>query len=91
MSGFGGMISVVVKGGLEGSTKFIKALKVFALAESLGSVESLVQHPALMTQASVAPERRAKLGIEDGLVRLSVGLEDIDDLKEDLDQALARN
>ncbi|MBW2734872.1 MAG: PLP-dependent transferase [Deltaproteobacteria bacterium] len=89
MSGFGGMISVVVKGGLEGSTKFIKALKVFALAESLGGVESLVQHPALMTQASVAPERRAKLGIEDGLVRLSVGIEDIDDLKEDLDQALA--
>ncbi len=88
MTGFGGMISVVVKGGLEQASKFMENLKLFALAESLGGVESLVNHPAIMTHASVPVETREKLGITDSLVRLSVGIEDIDDLKQDIDKAL---
>ncbi len=84
----GGMITCVLKGGLETSKKFLERLQIFALAESLGGVESLVEHPAIMTHASVPPEVRAELGIADGLVRLSVGIEDCDDLIADLEQAL---
>lgn len=88
MSGFGGMVTLELKGGIEAARVFVKALKVFALAESLGGVESLCDHPAIMTHASVPPEVRAGLGITDGLIRLSVGIEDADDLLADLDQAL---
>ena len=88
MSGFGGMISVVVKGGLKNASQFMQNLKLFALAESLGGVESLSNHPAIMTHASVPKETRKKLGISDSLVRLSVGIEDIEDLIEDLRGAL---
>lgn len=86
--GHSGMITMYIKGGLEESRAFFKALKVFTLAESLGGFESLAELPALMTHASVSPEERAVLGISDGLVRLSVGLEDVGDLIADLDQAL---
>ena len=88
MDGFGGMITVRLKGGLESSRRFLSACKVFALAESLGGVESLIEHPAIMTHASVPADQRARLGISDGLVRLSVGIEALDDLREDLSQAL---
>nr|MBC8201337.1 PLP-dependent transferase [Planctomycetota bacterium] len=84
----GGMITCVLKGGLDASRSFLEKLQIFALAESLGGVESLVEHPAIMTHASVSPEVRDSLGIEDGLVRLSVGIEDCDDLIADLEQAL---
>jgi len=87
MSGFGGMVSVDV-GGYENAKKFIDGLKVFTLAESLGGVESLVCHPASMTHASVPEPDREKLGITDGLVRLSVGIEDIEDLISDIERAL---
>jgi cystathionine gamma-lyase len=87
-TGFGGMISFVIKGGLEASRIFLSELKIFALAESLGGVESLAEHPAIMTHASVEPDLRAQLGIVDGLCRLSVGIEDSEDLLEDLGQAL---
>ncbi|MDX1454420.1 MAG: cystathionine gamma-synthase [Gammaproteobacteria bacterium] len=89
MKGPGGMISIVIKGGYGEAKDFLQKLKVFALAESLGGVESLVNHPAVMTHASVPPENREKLGISDNLVRLSVGIEDVEDLIEDLKQALA--
>lgn len=88
MSGFGGMISIYLKGGLAETRKFLESLKVFALAESLGGVESLVNHPAIMTHASVPAERRKTLGITDNLVRLSVGIEDAQDLIRDLENAL---
>jgi len=88
MSGFGGMISIVVKGGLKNASQFMQNLSLFALAESLGGVESLVNHPAIMTHASVPVETRKKLGISDSLVRLSVGVEDIEDLIEDIRSAL---
>ena len=84
----GGMITCNLHGGLEASKSFLEKLNLFALAESLGGVESLVEHPAIMTHASVAPEKLATLGIDDGLVRLSVGIEDCEDLLEDLEQAL---
>ena len=89
MTGFGGMVSVELAGGLENATRFIERLALFTLAESLGGVESLVEHPAIMTHASLPPERRARLGIGDGLIRLSVGIEATADLLHDLDQALA--
>ena len=89
MNGFGGMITVVLKGGLKTATTFLERTKIFALAESLGGVESLIEHPAIMTHASVPAEVRKDLGIEDGLVRLSVGIESIEDLLEDLNQALS--
>jgi cystathionine beta-lyase/cystathionine gamma-synthase len=89
MHGFGGMVSAVVRGGLEPTKRFLENCEIFALAESLGGVESLIEHPAIMTHASVPPEIRAELGIDDGLVRLSVGIEDVDDLIADLDAALA--
>lgn len=90
MSGFGGMITFFLKGDLKKSKTFLKSVKVFALAESLGGVESLIEHPAIMTHASVPPHVRKELGIHDNLIRLSVGIEHIDDLIKDLDQALKK-
>jgi cystathionine gamma-lyase len=90
MSGFGGMITFYVKGGMTGARNLLENVKIFALAESLGGVESLIEHPAIMTHASVPAETRKQLGIDDSLVRLSVGIEDIEDLLRDLDQALAK-
>jgi len=87
-SGFGGMITILLKGGLPQSRAFLESLKVFAVAESLGGVDSLAEHPAIMTHASVAPEERAKLGILDNLCRLSIGIEDIADILADLQHAL---
>ena len=87
MRGFGGMITFVVKGGLPAARRVLERCRVFTLAESLGGVESLIEHPAIMTHASVPPENRARLGIVDGLIRISVGLEHVDDLEADLDQA----
>lgn len=87
MSGFGGMITFYIKGGIEGARRFLENVKVFSLAESLGGVESLVEHPAIMTHASVPPENRKALGIDDSLIRLSVGIEDIEDLLNDLKSA----
>ena len=86
--GYGGMVSAVVKGGLPAAKKLLENTQIFALAESLGGVESLIELPALMTHASVPAEQRRALGIDDGLVRLSVGVEDLDDLLADLAQAL---
>ena len=88
MNGFGGIISMNIKGGLEKSKRFLEQTKIFALAESLGGVESLIEHPALMTHASLPEDRREAIGISDGLVRLSVGIESLDDLIEDIEQAL---
>jgi cystathionine gamma-lyase len=85
----GGMITCFIKGGLDEARRFLERVEVFALAESLGGVESLIEHPAIMTHASIPPAQRAELGISDTLIRLSVGVEDIDDLKADLAQALA--
>jgi cystathionine beta-lyase/cystathionine gamma-synthase len=85
--GFGGMVSFET-GSLENAKKVLENVKICTLAESLGGVESLISHPATMTHASVPPEKREKLGITDGLVRVSVGIEDIEDILEDLDQAL---
>src|SRR5262249_53925291 len=76
MRGFGGMMAFEIRGGLDAARKLLKAVKVFACAESLGGVESLIEHPAIMTHASVPREVREKLGISDGLIRLSVGIED---------------
>jgi cystathionine beta-lyase/cystathionine gamma-synthase len=86
MAGFGGMISIELQS-RERANHVLKRVRVFSLAESLGGVESLISHPATMTHASVPPEERVKLGITDGLVRLSCGVEDADDLLADLDQA----
>jgi len=88
MSGPGGMISVELASDLNGSRRFLQALRIFALAESLGGVESLAEHPALMTHASIPAESRKSLGISDSLVRLSVGIEHVDDLWRDLETAL---
>ena len=85
--GFGGMISFVLKGGLAESARFLSACQIFTLAESLGGVESLIEHPAIMTHASVPVETRNKLGIVDGFIRLSVGIEDVSDLQGDLERA----
>lgn len=90
MSGFGGIVSLVIKGGFEETKRFLQSVKVFSLAESLGGVESLVNHPAIMTHASVPAETRRALGISDSLVRLSVGIETQSDLLRDLEQALAK-
>ncbi|MEZ5543659.1 MAG: cystathionine gamma-synthase [Lysobacteraceae bacterium] len=89
MHGFGGMVSVFVKGGLASARRMMERMELFACAESLGGVESLANHPAIMTHASIPPETRAALGITDNLVRLSVGVEDVEDLRRDLEQALA--
>ncbi|GGK37654.1 cystathionine gamma-lyase [Pseudomonas koreensis] len=90
MHGFGGMISVDLNSDLDGARRFLENVKIFALAESLGGVESLIEHPAIMTHATIPPETRAKLGIGDGLVRLSVGVEDLEDLRADLAYALTK-
>jgi cystathionine gamma-lyase len=90
MTGFGGMLTFVVKGGLPAARAFLKACRLFACAESLGGVESLIEHPAIMTHASVPAETRRKLGIDDGFIRLSVGIEHGQDLVDDLVQALAK-
>ncbi len=84
----GGMVTAILEGGLAASRRFLERVEIFALAESLGGVESLIEHPAIMTHASLPAEVRDRLGISDGLVRLSVGVEDVDDLIADLDQAL---
>jgi cystathionine gamma-lyase len=89
MPGFGGIVTFFIKGDLDNARVFLERCQVFSLAESLGGVESLVDHPAIMTHASVPAEERAKLGISDTLIRLSVGIEAVDDLIADLDQALA--
>ena len=88
MHKFGGMITAVLKGGLTASKTFLENTKIFSLAESLGGVESLIEHPAIMTHASVPQKVREQIGIEDGLVRFSVGIETYEDLEKDLDQAL---
>ncbi|KQV87873.1 cystathionine beta-lyase [Massilia sp. Root351] len=89
MEGFGGIISIDLHTDLAGARRFLERCEVFALAESLGGVESLIEHPALMTHASIPAAQRAALGIGDGLIRLSVGIEDLDDLRRDLQNALA--
>ncbi len=88
MPAFGGMVTAVLGEGLEKAKSFLEKCQIFSLAESLGGVESLIEHPAIMTHASIPSEIRKTLGISDGLVRLSVGIENVDDLIEDLDQAL---
>jgi cystathionine beta-lyase/cystathionine gamma-synthase len=89
MHGFGGMIAARVRGDLAQATRLLESVRVFTLAESLGGVESLIEHPAIMTHASMPAEVRRANGIDDGLLRISVGLEDADDLVADLAQALA--
>ena len=91
MSGFGGMISLELKGDIERAKRMISSCEVFSLAESLGGVESLISHPASMTHGSIPREERLKAGLSDGLVRLSVGIEDVKDLTADLDRALVRS
>ncbi|WP_435105171.1 cystathionine gamma-synthase [Arhodomonas sp. AD133] len=89
MNDFGGMVSAVIRGGEDGARRMLERCRIFSLAESLGGVESLIEHPGIMTHASIPAETRRRLGIEDGLIRLSVGIEDVEDLTADLDQALA--
>ena len=88
MNGFGGMVTVILKGDLEQSRRFLENVKIFVCAESLGGVESLAEHPAIMTHASIPPHIRRELGISDSMVRLSVGVEDLSDLQADIEQAL---
>ena len=88
MDAFGGMVTVFVKGGLDAAKAMLERVELFTLAESLGGVESLIEHPGIMTHASIPPERRSELGVDDTLVRLSVGVEDLEDLRRDLDHAL---
>ncbi|RZL89775.1 MAG: PLP-dependent transferase [Variovorax sp.] len=90
MEGFGGMISIDLRTDLAGTRRFLEAVRIFSLAESLGGVESLIEHPAIMTHATIPAETRTRLGIGDGLVRLSVGVEDLEDLRADLQQALGK-
>lgn len=89
MNGFGGIVSIDLKGDLNSAKKFLENIEIFTLAESLGGVESLIEHPAIMTHASIDANIRSELGISDTLIRLSVGIEDIDDLKKSLDSALS--
>jgi cystathionine gamma-lyase len=89
MDGFGGIITIEVKGGLKKAKRMLERCELFALAESLGGVESLIEHPAIMTHASVPAANRKRLGISDGLVRLSVGVEDLKDLQAELERALS--
>ncbi|MEH0156377.1 cystathionine gamma-synthase [Limibacter armeniacum] len=91
MKAFGGMISVILKGNLEQTKKFLEHCHVFTLAESLGGIESLIEHPAIMTHASIPSETRNELGISDGMVRLSVGIEDVEDQIADLENALKQS
>ena len=89
MHGFGGIITIEVKGGLKKAKRMLERCELFSLAESLGGVESLIEHPAIMTHASVPAAMRKRLGINDGLIRLSVGVEDVADLRDELERALA--
>ncbi len=89
MTGFGGMLTFVLRGGLDAAAAFLRAVRIFACAESLGGVESLIEHPAIMTHASVPKETREKLGIADGLIRVSTGIEDGGDLVRDLERGFA--
>ena len=89
MTGFGGMLAFTIRGGLPAASAFLRAVEVFACAESLGGVESLIEHPAIMTHASVPAETRAALGIADGFIRVSVGIEHVDDLRADLERGFA--
>lgn len=82
------MISLWLKGDLANARQFLEAVRLFTLAESLGDIESLLEHPAIMTHSSIPVEQRLKIGISDSMVRLSIGLEDVEDLIADLDQAL---
>ncbi len=86
---YGGMITIILKGGLSAAESMLKRCKIFTLAESLGAIESLIEHPAIMTHASIPKEIREKAGISDGLIRLSVGIENVEDLKTDLEQAFS--
>jgi cystathionine beta-lyase/cystathionine gamma-synthase len=88
MRAFGGMITAILKGDLEYTRRVLERCRTFSLAESLGGVESLIEHPAIMTHASVPALQRQQLGISDSLVRISVGVEDLEDLRADLDHAL---
>jgi cystathionine gamma-lyase len=88
MDGFGGIITVEVKNGLKKARRMLERCELFALAESLGGVESLIEHPAIMTHASVPTAIRKRLGISDGLIRLSVGVENVEDLRDELSSAL---
>ncbi len=90
MSGFGGMLSFEIKGGLREAKTFLEGLRIFSLAVSLGGVESLIEHPATMTHASVPQEEKERIGITDSLIRMSVGIENVEDLIEDLDSSLKR-
>jgi cystathionine gamma-lyase len=87
--GYGGIVTAVLRGGLDAARRALERCQLFALAESLGGVESLIEHPALMTHASLPPQVRASLGISDGLIRLSIGVEDVEDLIGELRYALA--
>lgn len=84
------MISFYIKGDINTAERFLKAVKIFTLAESLGGVESLIENPALMTHMSVPPEKRRELGIDDNFIRISTGIEDLKDLLEDIKQALEK-
>jgi cystathionine gamma-lyase len=90
MKAFGGMITIYLDSDLEGARRFLENTHLFSLAESLGGVESLIEHPAIMTHASIPPEQRKALGVDDTLVRLSVGVEDVEDLRSDLAEALEK-
>ena len=90
MKGFGGVVSLELKGGVKAVNSFLKRIKVFSLAESLGGVASLAEHPATMSHASMPKDYQQRVGITEGLVRLSIGLENIDDLIEDLEGALKK-
>ena len=89
MNGFGGLVSIEINGDLNSTKKFLENIEIFTLAESLGGVESLIEHPSLMTHASIDKKIRDELGITDNLVRLSIGIEDVEDLKKSLDNALS--
>ena len=89
MRGFGGMLAFTIRGGLPAATAFLRAVRIFACAESLGGVESLIEHPAIMTHASVPAKTRAALGIADGFIRVSVGIENAEDLLQDLERGFA--
>jgi cystathionine gamma-lyase len=90
MTGYGGMVSFEVKGGLAAARRVLARFRIFKIAESLGGVESLVELPAIMTHASIPKAERQKAGLDDGLIRLSVGIEDGDDLLRDVDRALGK-
>jgi cystathionine gamma-lyase len=88
MNGFGGIVTVELNAGLVETKRMLERTQLFSLAESLGGVESLIEHPAIMTHATIPPDQRQTLGISDGLIRLSVGVEDVSDLRADLETAL---